>query len=377
MRRLYPTPGRQVSNNDSLEAMPTPETPYGSAFYDNPSSRVRKAFKRAIDSLPDDPVPLKRQKTPYVETPVEVYFKRHADNLTKFIENHPPPTFDDETKENTTPTKEDDDEIIELDQEPSSPKRPADHHGPLTGVVVYTTKKLLEIQQSVYQTVAELGGDYQWTYDQSVTHLVHLGRQNDTNKEFRLARDKGIHIVAPDWIWMCRDEKRLIDESLFPHTHNPKMSLSIITTKSSVPRKRNPNTTLKGPSSPLPSTAGCSTPMRETDLENTVLDEEEENPIVQLEELESLAKSRRTSNVLSKTKSNSPMPTTSEQQKSNPAKPNAGGKSTDTESQGIGITWEDPADVAARQQIEGQMVLDTQDIISKNVNVTIVILNMS
>jgi hypothetical protein len=35
--------------------------------------------------------------------------------------------------------------------------------------------------------------------------------------------------VCPDWVYMCRDEGRRIEESIFPHTYNPKMSLNVTT----------------------------------------------------------------------------------------------------------------------------------------------------
>lgn len=236
---VYPTPGVS-KGDDSLSEMPTPDTPYGSTWYPNPSSRIRKGFKRLIDAIPE-PAPVKR-KVP-TGTPIEVYYKRFFEDVKETVQNY-------KVKDPVWLRKDGNDEKALITEDENNRTVAADIHGPLTGVVICTGRKLQDQQRNLYQTVAELGGDYRWAYDHTVTHFVFQGRSNDTNKEFRLAREQGKVIVSPEWVWMCRDEKAKIDELLFPHTHNPKMSLSVVSAKSTSvtkrgrPKKRNLETSL-------------------------------------------------------------------------------------------------------------------------------------
>jgi hypothetical protein len=103
----------------------------------------------------------------------------------------------------------------------------------LDGVVVYVAKKLQEMQNGLHRAVEELGGECRAQYTREVTHVVFTGKANDLSKEFRTAKSEGKVIVAPDWIWMCRDERRFVEEEAFPHTFNPRMSLNISVTSPS------------------------------------------------------------------------------------------------------------------------------------------------
>ncbi|OWF40591.1 DNA topoisomerase 2-binding protein 1-like [Mizuhopecten yessoensis] len=102
---------------------------------------------------------------------------------------------------------------------------------PLHGVTIVVNKKLSSQQSDFNNIVSDLGGDYRWSYDNSCTHYVFQGRANDTTKEFRLARDQGKIIVSPHWLQMCKEQMARVDESLFPHTFNPNLSLSVVTSK--------------------------------------------------------------------------------------------------------------------------------------------------
>ena len=76
--------------------------------------------------------------------------------------------------------------------------------------------------------VTELGGSFVVQYNQiKVTHVVFIGRQFDLNKEFKMAKEQKKLIVHPDWVQMCFDEKKRIEETLFQHNYNPKKSLNI------------------------------------------------------------------------------------------------------------------------------------------------------
>ena len=93
--------------------------------------------------------------------------------------------------------------------------------------MVYVSKKLQSEQDEINGIVASLGGQFRWQYVPDVTHFVFTGKAKDLSKEFRQAKKDGKHIVGPGWIKMCRDEQKLVEEELFPHTYNPKMTLDI------------------------------------------------------------------------------------------------------------------------------------------------------
>merc|ERR1719189_1520113 len=97
----------------------------------------------------------------------------------------------------------------------------------LEGVTVCVARKLINQAEEVQKVVKELGGKVSHQMDENVTHLVFRGQQNDKTKEFRTAREAGISVIAPDWVFMCRDEGRKVEEELFPHTFNPRKKLDI------------------------------------------------------------------------------------------------------------------------------------------------------
>ena len=101
----------------------------------------------------------------------------------------------------------------------------------LEGVVVYVAKKLAATAGEMHMVVEELGGKFQWKYDQEVTHFVFQGKSNDLTKEFRVAKEEGKFVVCPDWVYMCRDERSRVQEEAFPHSFNPRMKLDISSTQ--------------------------------------------------------------------------------------------------------------------------------------------------
>ncbi|XP_075068548.1 DNA topoisomerase 2-binding protein 1 [Mixophyes fleayi] len=98
----------------------------------------------------------------------------------------------------------------------------------LSDVVICVSKKLSKRQGDLNGIAASLGAEYRWCFDESVTHFVYQGRQNDTNREFKSVKERsGIYIVSEHWLLVCAEEQRRVPESLYPHTYNPKMSLDI------------------------------------------------------------------------------------------------------------------------------------------------------
>ncbi|KAF6101462.1 DNA topoisomerase II binding protein 1 [Phyllostomus discolor] len=98
---------------------------------------------------------------------------------------------------------------------------------PLHKAVVYVSKKLSKKQSELNGIAASLGADYRWSFDETVTHFIYQGRQNDTNREYKSVKERGVHIVSEHWLLECAQEYKHLPESLYPHTYNPKMSLDI------------------------------------------------------------------------------------------------------------------------------------------------------
>ncbi|XP_015473621.1 DNA topoisomerase 2-binding protein 1 isoform X1 [Parus major] len=98
---------------------------------------------------------------------------------------------------------------------------------PLADAVIYVSKKLNKRQRELNAIAASLGADYRWCFDETVTHFIYKGGQNDNNKEYKSVKERGIHIVSEHWLLASARECKRLPESLFPHTYNPKMSLDI------------------------------------------------------------------------------------------------------------------------------------------------------
>ncbi|XP_076774139.1 DNA topoisomerase 2-binding protein 1 [Arvicanthis niloticus] len=100
---------------------------------------------------------------------------------------------------------------------------------PLDKVVVCVSKKLSKKQSELNGVAASLGAEYRWSFDETVTHFIYQGRANDSNREYKSAKERGVHIVSEHWLLECAQEYKHLPESLYPHTYNPKMSLDIST----------------------------------------------------------------------------------------------------------------------------------------------------
>ncbi|XP_068207098.1 DNA topoisomerase 2-binding protein 1 isoform X2 [Palaemon carinicauda] len=367
IRKMYPTP-RASRGNQSLDEMPTPDTPYGRTWQPNPPPRVRKAYKRLLDSLPDEP-PMKK---PADEgTPVEVYYKRFQDKVKEDFKNFRvrTPVWFKKKDENTAKDLKDEETFVEAKEEKieeTEDEVAPENQGPLAGVVVCTAYKHHDQQRALYEAVTKLGGDYRWSLDNTVTHFIFQGQNNDKTREFRTARDEGKIIVAPEWVWMCQDENKKIDEELFPHTHNPKMSLSLRCTKNITNNKKG------RPRKKHMSGDGKDEDINEEEMEsvtnNTSLkmsSEINESLSKQLEEIEALASAcgpeRRS---ISRNKSISEKlkhtPTREVQVETQPVMMDI------PETQNTAVTWDDPQEREARLRLQDQLTRDTQDIISGN-----------
>ncbi|XP_053455562.1 DNA topoisomerase 2-binding protein 1 isoform X1 [Nycticebus coucang] len=141
---------------------------------------------------------------------------------------------------------------------------------PLHKVVVCVSKKLSKKQSELNEIAASLGADYRWSFDETVTHFIYQGRPNDTNREYKSVKEKGIHIVSEHWLLDCAQEYKHLPESLYPLTYNPKMSLDI----SAVQDGRVYNNQRL----PAVSTAKDDEPLEENDIGNITTDNKESAP---------------------------------------------------------------------------------------------------
>ncbi|KAM9333829.1 DNA topoisomerase 2-binding protein 1 [Pholidichthys leucotaenia] len=99
--------------------------------------------------------------------------------------------------------------------------------GPLTSVVICVGKKLSKMQSELNAIAASLGADFRWACDYTVTHYIYQGRVGDNTREYRGAKERGLHVVSQYWLHACAEEQRHVPESLYPFTYNPKMSLNL------------------------------------------------------------------------------------------------------------------------------------------------------
>ena len=84
--------------------------------------------------------------------------------------------------------------------------------------MVYVAKKLDKLQTEIHKMVKNLGGQVRYEYIPSdVTHLIFTGKPNDLTKEFRTAREDKKQIVSPEWVKMCQDENRHVEEVIFKY----------------------------------------------------------------------------------------------------------------------------------------------------------------
>ncbi|XP_066484231.1 DNA topoisomerase 2-binding protein 1 isoform X3 [Tiliqua scincoides] len=109
----------------------------------------------------------------------------------------------------------------------AAPQQVEEEPKPLAEVVICVSKKLSKKQGELNAIAASLGADYRWCFDETVTHFIYQGKQNDTNREYRSAKERGVRVVSEHWLLDSAQEYKRLPESLYPHTYNPKMSLNI------------------------------------------------------------------------------------------------------------------------------------------------------
>lgn len=113
------------------------------------------------------------------------------------------------------------DEEEENDRIQPTPAEQREMKNILKNVKIYVAKKLAKQQAELNQLVENLGGEFVWIYNHTVTHVIFSGKVNDPNKELKLAREQNKYIVSPHWLYACNEQKMKLDETQFPYTYNP------------------------------------------------------------------------------------------------------------------------------------------------------------
>ncbi|KAH8928428.1 hypothetical protein BT69DRAFT_1277136, partial [Atractiella rhizophila] len=114
---------------------------------------------------------------------------------------------------------------------------------PLTGCVILVSKKNSSQRSTLQAVVESLGGSVQLTFSAEITHFVHSSNKpNENFADFKAARSGQKFIVHPKWVDECGEQKKRVDERLFPHTWQPGRSLSF-TSQAPTPQNRNQSLT--------------------------------------------------------------------------------------------------------------------------------------
>lgn len=235
---MYSTPGLSQSQNEEAAVPPRPAS---NTHHPKPSTNTRKKVRDISDSFNCCTPPAQPNETPSREF-YKKFYEDIKETVTKYKRKNPlqlqgSGVGNSGTQENQEKGMEDRKGHKEKEKEVN---------GPLRGVVVCSSRKHMDQWEEMSQVVEELGGQFLHSYGSEVTHFLFLGRSNDLNREFRKAKQDKKVIVAPDWLWMCQEKGMRVDELLFPHTHNPNMSLPMVggvmsPTKKSRTKRKHPD----------------------------------------------------------------------------------------------------------------------------------------
>jgi hypothetical protein len=141
---------------------------------------------------------------------------------------------DNQNKTETTLTSKNDKTI------PGQNLDPIHKHEVLSGVTIFVHQRLSDQTAELQEIAVDLGAQYSWQLDNSVTHIIYQGKV-ENNKTLSRARKRGVFIVSPTWLRQCKTEKRRFSEHLFPPSMKPNLTLgnlitSVSTSTSAVPR---------------------------------------------------------------------------------------------------------------------------------------------
>lgn len=253
-----------------------------------------------------------------------------------------------------------------------SPIPPAERvHGvqptsrPLAGAIICVSKRLSHVQKELGDIVSELGGEFISAYSDRCTHMVHQSKPGEVvPREVLRAREQGKRLVSSGWVYACKGSGSWLDEADFPSAHYERLSLVGHVSTILVPKQRSQHSTSSQAGSPkhpasLPHSEVC-LPKEPQSMEPQArrLTESQEKINDQLDEIMMAAKAagRRRSlrpapapvpaspihPVLTATDSTKPSVITSL-------------PLPDSESQFVGITWDDPTRRMEMARLAGKL----------------------
>ena len=433
-----PSPSQRPGGGRSAEAGPgagghmaTPKTPYGAHWSADPSPGSRKYYKKVLEGLPrqelseieinqmerfrnQDPEAFLRSKSAKLNSlkdvegklnDVELTKKKHEEYLDNLEARGVPVVardkrsfeeiMEEKYQKQGKSWKNIGDHVskkarLELDSSARAEEGGAESRV-LAGVVVAVARKLQAQAEEVHQCVEQLGGAAAWSLTDAVTHLVFLGRANDLSKEYRRARELGCHVVAPDWVFMCRDEGERIPESTFPHTYNPKKKLEL-TQDTTLPTPRSARTLksaakpkLAAPAPPLETVESMDTVEEEARAaDSTELDDTVAPPTDTMKVTEAVMENMAEINDLlgsvngtpagtSKTKSMRAVLTTQDNFKAvgTPGKGAEGDTSQEAAKEESQVQWRDMEEEQERRRLAEQLsTVETQDLAGRQLRDT-------
>lgn len=241
---------------------------------------------------------------------------------------------------------------------------------PLEGIVVCVSKKLGQHEKELGDIVVSLGGQFAQECTEHCTHFVCQGRPGEPlPREAGRARERGKKLVSPEWVYACKGSGARLDEADFPSVRDERLSLSGHLTAVRIPKQKSPTKEQSTSSEPglskgwpqVDSFAGAQqvTP-KPTEPPSRRLTENHRIINDQLDELMSVAKEagRRLSHHPPPRASlfNSPsVPDVPHPAPSSPTGRSAHLPLPDSESQFVGVTWDDPTRRQEMARLAGKL----------------------
>lgn len=110
---------------------------------------------------------------------------------------------------------------------------------PLAGAVVCVSKRLSHVQKELGDIVCELGGEFIPAYSDHCTHMVHQSKPGEVvPREVLKAREQGKRLVSSGWVYACKGSGSWLDEADFPSAHDDRLSLIGHVSTICVPKQR-------------------------------------------------------------------------------------------------------------------------------------------
>ncbi|EEC10070.1 topbp1, putative, partial [Ixodes scapularis] len=241
---------------------------------------------------------------------------------------------------------------------------------PLEGIVVCISKKLAQHEKELRDIVVSLGGHFAQECTEQCTHFVCQGRPGEPlPREAGRAREQGKKLVGPEWVYACKGSGARLDEADFPSVRDERLSLSGHFTAVRIPKQKSPTKEQSASSEPglskgwpqVDSFANAQqvTP-KPTEPPSRRLTENHRIINDQLDELMSVAKEagRRLSHHPPPRASlfNSPsIPDLPLPAPSSPTGRSAHLPLPDSESQFVGVTWDDPTRRQEMARLAGKL----------------------